>query len=197
MLASKLVAALSSRLSETLNGRTVTVLDLFDAPSLALLSAALAPATPAATAGPKKSLGALGQAGRVDLAIIGAAGIFPGAQNVDALWEMLHAGRDALRLFSQAELEAKGVEYDVRRHPDFVPAAYLIEGAQYFDAGFWGISPVEAKIMDPQHRTFMQVAYHALEYAGYAPKTGTPPKTAVFASPGIDGYLIHHLEASR
>merc|ERR1719502_527697 len=48
--------------------------------------------------------------------------------------------------------------------------------------------------MDPQHRVFMEVAYQAFEYAGYAPRSGTPPRTAVFASPGIDGYMIHHLK---
>ena len=84
----------------------------------------------------------------------------------------------------------------MRRHPDFVPAAYLVDGAQFFDAGFWGISPVEARLMDPQHRMFMQVAWAALEDAGYAPRSGTPARTAVYASPGIDGYLIHHLKGA-
>jgi hypothetical protein len=48
--------------------------------------------------------------------------------------------------------------------------------------------------MDPQHRLFMQVAWAAFETAGYAPRTGTPRRTGVFASSGIDGYLIHHLD---
>ena len=197
LLASKLVAALNSRLSGQLGGRTITVLDLFDAPSLELLSSALAPKdlVPASLAPARPLDGApFDDAARVDLALIGAAGRFPGAPGVAELWEMLKAGQDALRLFSQAELLAKGVAAEVRYHPDFVPAAYLVEGAQFFDAGFWGISPVEARLMDPQHRMFMEVAWAAFENAGYAPRSGTPAKTAVFASSGIDGYLVHHLE---
>ena len=50
--------------------------------------------------------------------------------------------------------------------------------------------------MDPQHRMFMQTAWAALEHAGYAPRSGSPARTAVFASAGIDGYMIHHLEGA-
>ena len=140
---------------------------------------------------------------------------------------MLAAGSDALTLFDRPTLAAKGVPAAVRAHPNFVPAAYMVHGAQYFDAAFFGISPHEARLMDPQHRLFMQVAWGALEHAGYAPRTrltltlnlplpltltltltlalaltltryaprsGTPSRTAVFASSGIDGYLVHHLE---
>ena len=105
---------------------------------------------------------------------------------------MLAAGSDALTLFDRPTLAAKGVAAAVRAHPNFVPAAYMVHGAQYFDAAFFGISPHEARLMDPQHRLFMQVAWGALEHAGYAPRSGTPSRTAVFASSGIDGYLVHH-----
>ena len=46
--------------------------------------------------------------------------------------------------------------------------------------------------MDPQHRTFMETAWAAVENAGYAPRTGTPDRTGVFAGCGIDGYLHVH-----
>ena len=58
---------------------------------------------------------------------------------------MLAAGRDALTLFDQPTLAAKGVPAAVRAHPNFVPAAYMVHGAQYFDAAFFGISPHEAR----------------------------------------------------
>ena len=78
---------------------------------------------------------------------------------------MLAAGSDALTLFDRPTLAAKGVPAAVRAHPNFVPAAYMVHGAQYFDAAFFGISPHEARLMDPQHRLFMQVAWGALEHA--------------------------------
>ena len=197
LLASKLVAALNGRLADLLGGQKVSVMDLFNSPSLRSLATFLAPKgevpgvllpTLAATAA------AAAPGGRVDLALIGHAGLFPGADTVEELWQMLCEGRNALRLWTAPELHAKGVAPDVRLHPDFVPAAYLVRGAQFFDAGFWGISPIEARIMDPQHRKFLQVAWAALEDAGYAPRAGTPAKTAVFASSGMDGYLVHHLK---
>lgn len=197
LLASKLVAALNGRLAELLGGQSVSVMDLFNSPSLRSLATSLAPKgempgvllpTLAATAA------AAAPGGRIDLALIGHAGIFPGADTVEELWQMLCEGRNALRLWTAPELHAKGVPPNVRLHPDFVPAAYLVRGAQFFDAGFWGISPIEARIMDPQHRMFLQVAWAALEDAGYAPRAGTPAKTAVFASSGMDGYLVHHLQ---
>ena len=82
------------------------------------------------------------------------------------------------------------------RHPDFVPAGYLLDGAQHFDAGFWGISPVEARLMDPQHRLFLQAAWRPSRAPATRRARGTPPRTAVFASSGIDGYLVHHLEGA-
>lgn len=197
LLASKLVAAVSAALS-----RSLTVFDLFDAPTVRSLAMLLAPPpAPSASselASPRVAFpaGSPGQPSSSErrLAIVGVAGMFPGAGDVDAFWEMLAAGRDALTLFDQPTLAAKGVPAAVRDHPNFVPAAYMVHGAQHFDAAFFGISPHEARIMDPQHRLFMQVAWGALEHAGYAPRSGTPSRTAVFASPGIDGYLVHHLE---
>ena len=139
LLASRLVAALTSRLSRALNGRAVTVLDLFNAPSLSLLATSLAPSQPAAVPqAPRPAASAIAAASagsRVDLAIIGTAGRFPGAGSVDELWRMLCDGRCALRRWSTAELHAKGVDASVWRHADFVPAAYMIEGAHLFDAG--------------------------------------------------------------
>ena len=173
------------------------MLDLFDAPTVRSLAQLLAP--PSAPSASPRVASPAGSPGRPSsperrLAIVGMAGRFPGAGDVDALWEMLAAGSDALTLFDRPTLAAKGVPAAVRAHPNFVPAAYMVHGAQYFDAAFFGISPHEARLMDPQHRLFMQVAWGALEHAGYAPRSGTPSRTAVFASSGIDGYLVHHLE---
>lgn len=186
LLAAKLVAAISSRLS-----RKVTVLDLFDAPSARQLAEALAPSEEpleVAAAPP-----VFGVAQSNELSIIGMAGRFPGASDVRAFWKLLREGQHARTLWSRADLAAKGVSADVYNHPRYVPAAYMVEGAERFDSVFWGLSPHESAIMDPQHRTFMEVSWAAFENAGYAPRSGTPKRTAVVAAPGIDGYMHHHL----
>ncbi|MDW6065836.1 beta-ketoacyl synthase N-terminal-like domain-containing protein [Streptomyces sp. FXJ1.4098] len=53
--------------------------------------------------------------------------------------------------------------------PRFVRAGYLLEGSETFDAAFFGYSPREAELMDPQHRVLLECAWEALESAGHAP----------------------------
>ena len=137
--------------------------------------------------------GATSQRGAA-IAVIGMAGVFPGAANIGEFWQNLRGGIDWLRRFSNAELASKGVPAEVYTHPNWVGAAQLLDNPDHFDAFFWGISATEARLMDPQQRMFLQTAWHAVESAGYAPRSGTPTRTGVFAACGIDGYLIHHLE---
>jgi acyl transferase domain-containing protein/surfactin synthase thioesterase subunit/non-ribosomal peptide synthetase component F/acyl carrier protein len=128
------------------------------------------------------------------LAIVGMAGRFPGAPTIDAFWENLKSGTDSLTTFSREQLRKKGVAEEVLAHPHWVPVAQVIADADKFDAGFWGIGQREATTMDPQHRVFIEVAWSALEQAGYARRNNPyRQRTGVFAAPGIDGYLIHHL----
>jgi len=188
LLGAKLVAALVARL-----GLKCTVLDLFEAPTVADLARALCAAN--ATQAPRHapSMQPDASASR-ELALIGMEGRFPGANSTDDFWALLASGRDALTLWTKPELHAKGVPEHVHSHPRFVPAAYLVQHAEVFDAAFWSLSPYEAALMDPQHRIFLEVAWAAFENAGYAPRSGTPRRTAVVAAAGIDGYMHHHLD---
>merc|ERR1719253_1680958 len=76
----------------------------------------------------------------------------------------------------------------------------MIDGtrASTFDHEFWKIGRQEALLMDPQHRVFIETAWHAVEQAGYAPKSGFghAHTVGVFAACGIDGYLVHHLDGA-
>lgn len=129
------------------------------------------------------------------LAVIGMAGRFPGAPSLEAFWELLQSGTDALRVFTRDELKAKGVRDTVLDHPSWVRAGQVLDDADQFDAAFFGIGRHEATLMDPQHRLFMEVAWHALEQAGYARRDNPwRERTAVYAACGIDGYLVHHLK---
>jgi len=134
-------------------------------------------------------------AGALPVAIIGMAGRFPGAPSIDAFWQNLVAGVDSLTLFERDTLLAKGVPAAQIDHPAWVPAGQVVADADKFDAPFFGIGQREATLMDPQHRLFMEVAWTALEESGYA-RSDNPyrERTGVFASCGIDGYLMHHLQ---
>jgi amino acid adenylation domain-containing protein len=102
------------------------------------------------------------------IAIVGMVGRFPGAENLDQLWKNLCESRESISFFAPEEI-GPGLDERLRTDPDYVRARGIIEGAEYFDAGFFGISPLEAKVMDPQQRVFLELAYHALENAGYDP----------------------------
>ncbi|EYF02912.1 hybrid non-ribosomal peptide synthetase/type I polyketide synthase [Chondromyces apiculatus] len=104
------------------------------------------------------------------VAIIGMTGRFPGARDVDELWRNLCAGVDSITFSTAEQLDAAGVDVALQRNPRFVPAVGQIDDALGFDAGFFGYSPLEAKLMDPQHRTFLECAWEALESAGYGPR---------------------------
>lgn len=105
---------------------------------------------------------------REAVAVVGMAGRFPGAGDLEQLWRNLCEGRESISFFEPGEL-GPGIEERLRHAPDYVRARGIIEGAELFDASFFGISPLEAKVSDPQQRVFLELAHHALENAGYDP----------------------------
>ncbi|APR81514.1 Malonyl CoA-acyl carrier protein transacylase [Minicystis rosea] len=124
-----------------------------------------------------------------DIAIIGMAGRFPKAQNVDEYWRNIAEGRDCIARFTDAELDEAGIPAMVRASPDFVPARGVIEDALLFDAAFFGFTPAEAKLTDPQQRLFLECAWEALEHAGYDPER-YPDPIGVYAGVDVSLYAI-------
>ncbi|BHH86269.1 amino acid adenylation domain-containing protein [Desulforhopalus sp. 52FAK] len=104
---------------------------------------------------------------RKKIAIVGMACRFPGANNVDEYWQNLLEGKETISFFKKEELESEIDQADIA-HKDYVLAKGIIDNCEHFDAAFFGISPLEAKIMDPQQRIMLQLAWHALEDAGLA-----------------------------
>lgn len=87
---------------------------------------------------------------------------------------------------------AAGVNPALIDHPNYVPAKGVLEQVDLFDADFFGMSELDATLLDPQHRMFLLSAWEALEYAGYAPKQ-VNARVGVFASTGISLYLLHNI----
>jgi acyl transferase domain-containing protein/thioesterase domain-containing protein/acyl carrier protein len=131
-----------------------------------------------------------------DIAIIGYAARFPGATNAEQFWANLCHGVESIRSFSAKELESVGVSKSALQDPDYVRAGAPLSHIDAFDAGFFGINPREAAIMDPQQRFFLESAWEALEHAGYAPGTFRG-STGVFAGSGPNSYLIDNLLSDR
>ncbi len=130
------------------------------------------------------------------IAVIGLAGRFPGAADLEAFWTNLCAGLEAVSFFSTEELvEESGIDPEVAAAENYVPARPVLEEADRFDANFFGYSPREAELMDPQHRLFLEMAWAALENAGYDPRRcGT--EVGVFAGSAFSTYLTEAVERS-
>lgn len=127
-----------------------------------------------------------------DIAIVGLATHVPGAANPTAYWSNLRQGVESIRRLSEAELLAAGESPERMRHRNYVPAAAPLEGFEQFDAEFFGFSPKEAAIMDPQHRQFLEVAWEALENAGHPPET-FDGRIAVYAGCGMGSYFYFNI----
>src|SRR5262245_52864324 len=96
------------------------------------------------------------------IAIVGMAGRFPGAHDLGTFWQNLCGGVESIRPIGDAELDALGIDEAVRQSPHYVKASAALEGMELFDASFFGYSPREAELMDPQHRVFLELCWEAL-----------------------------------
>ncbi|MBW4617793.1 MAG: acyltransferase domain-containing protein [Cyanosarcina radialis HA8281-LM2] len=130
------------------------------------------------------------------IAIIGMAGRFPGAKNIDRFWQNLRDGVESISDFTDEELLACGVDPALLKEPNYVKAGFVLEDIEKFDAQFFDCSPREAEIMDPQHRIFLECAWEALENAGYDPKTDNN-LTGVYAGASMSDYLLNNLSSHR
>jgi amino acid adenylation domain-containing protein len=103
------------------------------------------------------------------IAIVGMACKTPGAESLAEFWDMVCAGREGIRDLSDPELDAAGVPRLERESPSYVKRGGVLKDAYAFDAEFFGYSPREAELMDPQHRVLLETAWHALEDAAIVP----------------------------
>jgi acyl transferase domain-containing protein/thioesterase domain-containing protein/acyl carrier protein len=107
----------------------------------------------------------------LEIAVIGMAGRFPGAAGIREFWENLKNGVESITFFSDSELEEAGVDPQLLQNTNYVRANSLLECIDRFDASFFGYTPMEASVMDPQSRIFHECVWEALEDAGYNPDT--------------------------
>jgi acyl transferase domain-containing protein/thioesterase domain-containing protein len=126
------------------------------------------------------------------IAVIGLAGRFPKSRNIEEFWHNLRDGVEMISFFTDEELVALGVNPALLDEPTFVKAKAYLEGIDLFDARFFGYSPREAEIMDPQQRFFLECAWEALENAGYDSEK-YEGSIGVFAGVTMNSYLLNNL----
>lgn len=126
-----------------------------------------------------------------DIAVIGMAGRFPGADTIDELWTVLKEGRETITFFTADELDAN-LPASLVNDPAYVKARGIVRDVDQFDAPFFGLNPRLADAMDPQQRLFMEIAWEVLEKTGYLPQQydGT---VGVYAGCGNNTYYLNNV----
>ncbi|HEY0605300.1 MAG TPA: type I polyketide synthase, partial [Herpetosiphonaceae bacterium] len=164
---------------------------LFEAPTVNALTAYLSPelsqSAPQPSA-PARSVRVPAEEQQA-IAIVGMTGRFPGAQDVEAFWENLRNGVESITFFGDDQLREAGIPAALLDDPNYVKARPVIGDMAAFDAGFFGYTPREAELMDPQQRIFLECAWQALEQSGYA-MSAYPGAIGVFAGASISTYLL-------
>lgn len=131
-----------------------------------------------------------------DIAIVGMAAQLPGAANVAEYWDNLCRGVESIQPVSQADLVARGESRARMSDPNYVPSAAILGQFDEFDAEFFGLSPKEAAIMDPQHRKFLETCWHALEDAAHVPERFAG-NIGVWAGCGMGSYFYWNVCSNR
>ena len=117
---------------------------------------------------------------------------FPGARNVSQFWHNLYSGVESIIRLTDAELLSAGIDSQTLAKPNYVKAGAFLDDLEMFDPAFFGFSPRDAAIMDPQHRLFLECSWEALEYAGHTPENFRG-SIGVYGGCGMNLYLIYNL----
>lgn len=122
------------------------------------------------------------------VAVVGLSVRLPGAPDADAFWSNLLRGVESIANFTDAELRAAGATAQEIADPAFVRRGGVLADIEGFDAAFFGYSPREAAVLDPQQRLFLEVAWAALEDAGWGDRA-VRRTTGVWAAAAPNRYL--------
>ncbi|MBW4597354.1 MAG: acyltransferase domain-containing protein [Brasilonema angustatum HA4187-MV1] len=127
-----------------------------------------------------------------EIAIIAVAGKFPGAKDVESFWQNLREGVESISWLTDEELINSGVSLDLLNNPNYVKANAVLSDIELFDANFFAYSAKEAELIDPQQRLFLELAWEAVEKAGYDPQTYNG-LIGVYGGVGMSRYLLNNL----
>ncbi|MFK7829717.1 MAG: SDR family NAD(P)-dependent oxidoreductase [Congregibacter sp.] len=181
-------------------GASLTLVDLFKYTSVSALAGAMAGANDrsamiAATqrAARRRRVDADGSR---DVAVIGLACRFPGADDPDTFWQNLVDGVESITTFDDQAMARSGFSKGVYDRPQYVKASPILNDARRFDAEFFGYSRHDAELMDPQQRQFLECSWEAFENAGYDP-TSYAGSVGVYAGAAMNTYLLNNVLPNR
>ena len=126
------------------------------------------------------------------IAVIGMAGRFPGAPDLDTYWRNLVSGVESVATNLKADLAEPGFDGSLPGGSKWIGAASTIEGFEEFDAEYFGMSRMDVEILDPQQRLLLECAVHAFDSAGYEPRS-FEGAVGVYAGVGFSTYLADNI----
>ncbi|MDO5757780.1 MAG: amino acid adenylation domain-containing protein [Rhodobacterales bacterium] len=129
------------------------------------------------------------------IAIVGLAGRFPGVANVSEFWDATCEGRDLIQPHAPEVLADNFTDAE-RARGNYVPVRPSIDGADMFDAPFFGMNSREAAQTDPQFRVFLESCWQALEDAGIDPSRAPGP-VGVFGGASMPTYFLNSIMTDR
>ena len=122
------------------------------------------------------------------IAIVGMACRFPGAPDIETFWRQIEAGADAVTDGRPGSGPWNGVSGDPASEDTVSRRGGFVEGIDQFDAGFFGMTPIAARMMDPQQRLLLETSWRALEDAGIAPDRLRGSSTGIYAGVAASEY---------
>ncbi|UJW29759.1 amino acid adenylation domain-containing protein [Saccharothrix sp. AJ9571] len=173
---------------------TVPFAELFRHTTVSTLAAYLReltePATPKTAPKEEEPVRSSENPSGTDIAVIGMACRYPGASSPEEYWRVLLDGLETITTATPDEIRAAGFGDDAFAE-DFVPRGGALQGIEYFDAGYFGYSPSEAELIDPQQRLFLECSAEALQRAGHDPEQ-FEGGIGVYAGVGHSDYMWHN-----
>ncbi len=133
-----------------------------------------------------------GATDNAEIAIVGIAARAAGADTADELWDLISQGKTGRIDVTAEDMIASGKDPAIMEHPDFVGSAYPLNEHDKFDIKFFGFTPREVELMDPQQRIMLEAAWMALEDAGHDTRQGTD-RIGVFGGVGRNAYQLENL----
>ncbi|KPA09809.1 Beta-ketoacyl synthase, partial [Candidatus Magnetomorum sp. HK-1] len=136
--------------------------------------------------------------GHQDIAIIGIAGRYPMADDIDAFWDILRTGKNCITEIPANRFDVSALFYPDRQKEGSIYGKWggFINDADKFDALFFNISPREAEIIDPQERLILETVWHTFENAGYTRKSVGGRKIGVYIGVMYGEYQFLGMEST-
>ncbi|MBL7923172.1 MAG: amino acid adenylation domain-containing protein [Bacteroidia bacterium] len=192
-----LLALQSVALLKAEQGIDLSVIKVYQHPTVAALAASMEGKD--LSAGQKENMKARAEArhrqrpssAAESIAVIGMSLRFPGADTVEEFWNNLRNGVESITVFGPAELDPS-LPAELVNDPNYVPARGIIRDAKGFDAAFFNMNPNVAKVTDPQQRVMLELAWNALEHAGYSPSR-YEGLIGIFAGMGNSTYYLNNV----